>query len=174
MESEVREQEDGLLLRLYFHAIQFAIYPDGKRNGQKKRQYVGYRLGHLHAMQPIEAWKDDDGRNEKQTLSANAEQCGAKRHAYVLEKHVGCCAEAHQRKSKTLPPQDASANLYHHGVLVAKECDDLWRKDDSAERKEEQNQSGTSQCETIGLSHSSVFPSAVVEAAHRLKPLVEP
>ena len=74
---------------------ELAVYPEGKGDGEQEGEEVGDGLSHFHTLNAEPAGKEQDGRNEEESLPPDGEEGGWQCEPYVLEEHArggGQCA----------------------------------------------------------------------------------
>ena len=114
--------------------------------------------------------KEDDERNEKQSLTRCGKYVGTYCLSACLHHHVSHHHEAAYREDYHLIAQRWYAYGYHVGV-VAEQGYCLLADDDEYERPEEQKRRTNLRAEPETLLHPIVELGSVAEAAHRLKAL---
>ena len=117
--------------------------------------------------------QDEDGRKEEDTLSSDTEKRRLEGHPDVLEEHISSGGEPHQREGDTLPAESASTYLNQHRIFVAEETYDVGSEDESRSRHETEQHGGDLNGESVGITHTSVKASTIVESSDRLEPLIE-
>lgn len=114
--------------------------------------------------------KDDDERDEKQSLTRSCKYVGtycltARLHHHVSHHHETACREDYH-----LIAQRRNAYGYHVGV-VAEQGYRLLAEDDKYKRPEQQKCSANLRAEPKALLHPIVELGTEAEAAHRLEAL---
>ncbi len=128
---------------------------------------------HLDTVDAQKSRQDEDGRKEEDTLSSDTEKRRLEGHPYILEEHISGGGESHQWEGDTLPAESAGTYLYQHRIFVAEKTYDVGSEDESRSRHETEQHGGDLNGESVGISHTSVKASTIVESSDRLEPLIE-
>ena len=151
----------------------FSHFPESaehNRNGYAEAQHVAARLTYNYSGETEKVWKNNNERNEEQSLSCSRKNVCTQGLARGLKHHVSDHSESVERIACQLPAQCRGANPYHIRV-VTEYADSVVTEKYTCERKHKKEQCAHFHGKGKTFAQTRIKPRTIAESAERLESL---